>query len=279
MLKQIHLSNVSHFFWGCLGFSLSVLSLVHCSFEDTQNSAATESAALHNILTETEKADGWILLFDGKTFGGWRGLGRDGIPEGHWTIEDDAIKKIPSAEVPLQDDGQPLQGGDLLTVDTYLDFEFNFEWKISPGGNSGIKYNVSEEMSTANPPRHAALGFEYQVLDDDLHPDALVSVTHQAGALYNLKSAEAKVLKPVGEYNAARILFRGQHGEHWLNGKKILEYDLDSEDFQARLQKSKYRGYSGFADKREGHIVLQDHTDAVWFRNLKLRKIKGEGQS
>jgi len=263
----------------CLAFSLIVLSLTYCSLDDTQKSAAAKTAQTHNILTDAEKTDGWILLFDGKSFAGWRGLGREEVPAGHWTIEDDAIKKIPSAEVPLQDDGQPLQGGDLMTVDTYLDFEFSFEWKISPSGNSGIKYNVSEEMSTANPPGHAALGFEYQVLDDDLHPDALVSVTHQAGALYNLKAAEAKVLMPVGEYNTARILFRGKHAEHWLNGKKILEYDLDSEDMRTRLQKSKYRGYPGFADKREGHIVLQDHTDAVWFRNLKLRRIKEEGQS
>ncbi|NOR16017.1 MAG: DUF1080 domain-containing protein [Candidatus Aminicenantes bacterium] len=232
-----------------------------------------------NTLSDSEKTQGWILLFDGKSFAGWRGLGREIIPKGHWKIENGAIKKIPSAEVPLQDDGQPLQGGDLLSVDTFMDFELSFEWKISAGGNSGIKYNVSEGMSTANPPRHAALGFEYQILDDDRHADALVSVTHQAGALYDLLAAEKTILKPVGEYNTARIIFQNLHGEHWLNGRKILEFDLDSEDMQQRLQKSKYRNYESFGDKRKGHIVLQDHTDAAWFRNLKLRKLKGEGTS
>ena len=257
-----------------LSLSVIILSLSFCSPKTVQKAAETETHAALNSLTDLEKTQGWILLFDGKSFAGWRGLGRESIPEGHWTIEDDAIKKIPSAEVPLQADGQPLQGGDLLTVDTYTDFELHFEWKISPAGNSGIKYNVSEDMSTANPPDHAALGFEYQVLDDERHPDALVSATHQAGALYNLLAGEGTELRPVGEYNTARIIFQGLHGEHWLNGRKILEYDLDSEDMQARLQKSKYRGYAGFADKREGHIVLQDHTDAAWFRNIKLRELK-----
>jgi hypothetical protein len=229
-----------------------------------------------NTLSTAEKTQGWILLFDGKSFEGWRGLGREGIPEGHWAIEDGAIKKIPSADVPLQADGQPLQGGDLLTLDTFLNFEFTFEWKIGPGGNSGIKYNVSEDMSTANPPQHAALGFEYQILDDALHPDARASDTHRAGALYDLMTAEAALLKPVGEYNTGKIVFRGSHGEHWLNGRKILEYDLGSDDMRKRIQQSKYSSIAGFADKRKGHIVLQDHTDAAWFRNLKLREIKDE---
>ncbi len=279
MLKQIHKRTSRPFYGGGMGLSLIILILTFCSPKETRKTADPGAQETHNTLSASEKADGWILLFDGKSLAGWRGLGREGVPEGHWTIEDGAVKKIPSAEVPLQDDGQPLQGGDLLSVGTYTDFEFSFEWKISPGGNSGIKYNISEEMSTANPPKYAALGFEYQVLDDDRHADALVSVTHQAGALYDLMAAEGTALKPVGEYNTARIIFRGHHGAHWLNGRKILEFDLDSEDMQARLQKSKYRNFAGFADKRKGHIVLQDHTDAVWFRNLKLRKLKEEGTS
>ena len=225
-----------------------------------------------NRLSEAEQAAGWILLFNGRDFTGWRGLGRESMPEGQWTIEDGAMKKVPSGEVPLQEDGQPLEGGDILTVDTFRDFELRWEWRICPGGNSGLKYNVSEEMSQAHPPPHAALGFEYQILDDDRHPDAAID-THQAGALYDLIPASGKTLKPVGEFNTSRIVFRGAHGEHWLNGVKILEFDLGSPGMDDRLAGSKYRIYPEFAAKRRGHIVLQDHTDAVWFRNIKLRRL------
>lgn len=227
-----------------------------------------------NILTDEEKAKGWILLFDGKTFDGWRGLGCEGVPEGHWIIDDGAIKKEPSENIPLQKDGQPLVGGDLLTIRTFENFELSFEWKISPAGNSGIKYNVSEDMSTAYPPKYAALGFEYQILDDEGHPDALVSKTHTAGALYDLIAPRGKNLKPVGEFNTARIIFNGNHGEHWLNDVKVLEFDLDTSEMDALLATSKYKDITDFAKKREGHIVLQDHTDAVWFRNIKIRIIE-----
>ncbi len=229
-----------------------------------------------NTLSEREKADGWKLLFDGKTFTGWRGIGRPDIPPGHWTIEDGAIKKVKSVNVPLQKDGQPLAGGDLMTVETFGDFELSFEWKISPGGNSGVKYNVSEEMSRANPPGTAALGFEYQVLDDDLHADAKNGPNRTAAALYDLVPPDpaAKKLKPVGSYNEARIVFVGSHGEHWLNGAKVLEYDLGSPRFRELLAKSKYRSIAGFADRRKGHIVLQDHTDEVYYRNIKIQIVR-----
>jgi hypothetical protein len=242
---------------------------------ETAEAFSTEAPL--NQLSEAEQAAGWILLFNGRDFSGWRGLGRETMPRGHWTIEDNAIKKVPSGEVPLQDDGQPLEGGDILTVDTFSDFELRWEWRISPAGNSGIKYNVSEDMSTAHPPPHAALGFEYQILDDDLHPDA-ASDTHRAGALYDLIPAAGKALKPVGEYNASRIIFRGVHGEHWINGVKVLEYDLGSPEMEDRLAKSKYRIYSDFGHKRRGHIVLQDHTDAAWFRNIKLLRLSPDGK-
>ena len=226
-----------------------------------------------NTLTEAEREAGWVLLFNGRDFTGWRGLGRDTVPDGHWEIDDGAIKKVPSGEVPLQGDGQPLEGGDLMTVEAYEDFEFSFEWRISRAGNSGVKYNVSEELSTSQPPGYAALGFEFQVLDDDEHPDAKADPTHTAGALYDLIAPQGQALKPVGEYNSSRIVFRDLHGEHWLNDVKVLEFDLETAEMKACLARSKYHGIPGFADKRKGHIVLQDHTDAVWFRSLKLRRL------
>ena len=248
------------------------VSTVSCQPDD--GSRSERVGAEFNTLTDAERAEGWILLFDGETFDGWRGLGQDGIPEGHWTIENGALKKVPSGEVPLQADGQPLQGGDLMTDRTFENFELFFEWKISPAGNSGIKYNVSEEMSISSPPRNAALGFEYQVLDDASHPDALNGENRTAGALYDLIPPAGKILKPVGGFNTGRIIFHGGHGEHWLNGAKVVEYDLDTDRFRLLFRGSKYRSIAGFADTRKGHIVLQDHTDAVCYRNIKIREIE-----
>lgn len=233
-----------------------------------------EAVQENNVLTEVEKEEGWMLLFDGKTFNGWRGLGRDKIPEGHWIIENDAIKKVPSGEVPLQKDGQPLKGGDIMTTMLFENFELRLEWKISPAGNSGIKYNVSEEISTSFPPEHAALGFEYQILDDERHPDAQKGANRTTAALYDLIAPQGKTMKPVGEFNTARIVFCGSHGEHWLNGVKVLEYELETPQMDALLAASKYRGIPGFSEKRKGHIVLQDHTDVVWYRNIKIRELK-----
>ena len=191
-------------------------------------------------------------------------------------IDGDAIKKIPSGDVPVQADGQPAAGGDLMTTETFEDFELTFDWKVSEGGNSGIKYNVSEELSISEPPASAALGFEYQILDDDRHPDANAGVdgNRKAAGLYDLISpGDAKPINPPGEWNHGRIVFQGNHGEHWLNGEKVVEYDLGSARMDSLLAASKYANIAGFADRRDGHIVLQDHNDAVWFRNLKIRRI------
>lgn len=255
-------------------FIIPLFMLSGCKDENKEKGKQESEEAYINVLTPEEQEQGWILLFDGSTFEGWRGLGRDGVPVSHWIIEDGAIKKVPSGEVPLQEDGQPLLGGDLMTVQSFQDYELYFEWKISPAGNSGVKYNVSEEMSVSYPPEYAALGFEYQILDDENHPDAKNGDNRTAAALYDLIAPEGKILKPVGEYNSARIIFKGDHGEHWLNGVKVLEYELGTERMNDLLQASKYRDISGFADKRKGPIVLQDHTDAVWFRNIKIKVFK-----
>ena len=235
---------------------------------------APTSAEVHEASSEGETSDGWRELFDGESFTGWRGLGRDRVPEGHWSIENGTIRKVASGDVPTAPDGQPLAGGDLMTLETFEDFELSFEWKVAEGANSGIKYNVSEELSTSEPPEHAALGFEYQVLDDALHPDAKNGPNRTAAALYDLvpPDGDAKALRPVGEFNQGRIVFRDGRGEHWLNGKLVLAYELDSEDFRARLKASKYQPIAGFADRRAGHIVLQDHGDDVWFRHIKIRE-------
>jgi hypothetical protein len=226
-----------------------------------------------NTLTTAERRAGWRLLFDGKTFKGWRGLGYDSVPTAKWKIENGAIRKLADGQVPRLPDGQPAAGGDLMTGDTFRDFELTWEWKISRAGNSGVKYNVSEEISMANAPNHAALGFEYQMLDDSLHEDNKVP-SHRSGALYDLippNANKAMAMKAIGDWNTSRIVFRGNHGEHWLNGQKIVEFELGTPRMDSLLAESKYRSIPHFADRRAGHIVLQDHVDEVFFRNIKIR--------
>jgi 3-keto-disaccharide hydrolase len=231
------------------------------------------TASAQNTLTAAERGQGWRLLFNGKTFAGWRGLGYDSVPSAHWRIVNGSIMKIASGNVPKMPDGQPANGGDLMTVDTFRDFELSFQWKATPAMNSGVKYNVSEEFSLKHATNHAALGFEYQLIDDSLNDDNKIP-SHRAGALYDLIPPNAaKRLLPVGQWNTSRIVFRGNHGEHWLNGAKIVEYDLGTPRMDSLLAKSKYRTIPGFADRRAGHIILQDHGDEIYFRSIKLRPL------
>jgi hypothetical protein len=274
----LNMLSIFRLFSKYLVFVLISAFLVSCDSNKNVESEDTSSIEPHadttpilNTLTEQEKAEGWMLLFNGETLEGWRGLGREKLPEAHWIVEDGAIKKVADKDVPLQEDGQPLEGCDLMTLQTFENFELTLEWRISPGGNSGVKYNVSEELSTSYPPDNAALGFEYQILDDERHLDALLGKDRTSAALYDIIAPENKTLKPVGEFNSARIVFRGYHGEHWLNGVKVLEYDLNTPEMKKLIQGSKFRKIQDFAQKRKGHIVLQDHADAVWFRNIKIR--------
>jgi hypothetical protein len=226
----------------------------------------------NNTLTGIEKKEGWILLFDGKTLNSWRGLGSEQVPEGQWIIEDESIKKIARSEGPRQEDGQPILGGDLITIETFENFELICDWKLKENGNSGIKYNVSEELSLSWPPLNAALGWEYQMVDDDI-PGIQDSPDKSSGALYDMIAPSNKVLKPIGEFNSSRIIVNGNHCEHWLNGKKVLEYEMNSARFDSLFQHSKYKDIPGFANKKNGHIALQDHAEVSWFRNIKIRRL------
>lgn len=235
--------------------------------------AVSSSGDAMNQLSPAQRGAGWRLLFDGRTLAGWRGLGYATVPAAHWTVENGAIRKIATRNVAVQADGQPISGGDLMTVDTFRDFELAWDWKVTPGANGGVKYNVSEELSTAMPPSHAAKGFEYQMLDDDRHPDGKLP-THRAGALYDLVAPPAdRPLNPVGEWNHSVIIFDGNHGEHWLNGRRIVSYDLGSPAMNSALAKSKYASIPWFAERRAGHIVLQDHGDEVFVRNMMIREL------
>lgn len=229
--------------------------------------ASAQNTPPVNQLTGAEKAAGWRLLFDGKTLDGWRGFHSDKVPAG-WAIEDGCIKKVP-AQGEL---GQA--GGDLITVDQFDNFEFSIEWKLSKGANSGIKYLISESLP---PTGRSGVSFEYQVLDDENHPDAKAGIAgnRTAGSLYDLiPASKAKKHKPIGEFNRTRIVVKGNHIEHWLNGVKVLEFERGGEKLKQHIAESKFKNTKGFGETAKGHILLQDHGDAVWYRNIKIRTRK-----
>lgn len=229
--------------------------------------ASAQNKTPVNQLAGAEKAAGWRLLFDGKTFDGWRGFHSDKVPAG-WAIEDGCIKKV-SAQGEL---GQA--GGDLITVDQFDNFELSIEWKLSEGANSGIKYLVSESLP---PTGRSGVSFEYQVLDDLNHPDAKEGIAgnRTAGSLYDLiPASKDKKLNPVGEFNLTRIVVQGNHIEHWLNGMKVVEFERGGEKLKQHIAESKFKNTKGFGETAKGHILLQDHGNAVWYRNIKIRALK-----
>ena len=226
------------------------------------------------ILSKEEKEQGWELLFDGKTFAGWRGLGRDTVETSHWKVENGMIHKLKNDDVPLLPNGEKINGGDLITIDTFNNFELSFEWKILSGGNSGIKYNVSEKISKTYSSGFSALGFEYQILDDSARIYKDLKPTQYTGALYEMYTPQNVQLKPAGEFNQGRILVNGNHGEHWVNGVKVVEFEFATAEFDSLFRLSKYAKYPDFEKKRSGHIVITNHSDESWYRNIKIRRIK-----
>lgn len=225
-----------------------------------------------NSLTKAEKEQGWELLFDGKTFNHWRGLGRDSVQTDHWKVENGFIHKVNSEEVERLT-GKKIDGGDLMSIDTFRNFEIKFDWKIKPNGNSGIKYNVSEKISTTYGGKYSALGFEYQILDDSAKMYRGLKPYQFTGSLYDMYPPKNVHANPVGEFNHSRILLNGNHGEHWLNGYKVVDYNFGTAEFDSLFQESKYAKYPGFATRRSGHIVITNHTDDSWYKNIKIRRL------
>jgi hypothetical protein len=204
-----------------------------------------------NTLSSKEKRQGWRLLFDGMTTAGWRGFRQDTMPAG-WRVTDGGLTRVAEA-------------GDIITMDQFANFELALDWKISEGGNSGIMYRVTEASEATY-----ESGPEMQVLDDAKHRDGLSRLT-AAGAAYGLYPSPAGVVRPAGQWNSVRIVVRGAHVEHWLNRKKVVEYELWSPDWVARVKASKFREWPPYGRAQSGHIALQDHGDWVAYRNIKIR--------
>jgi len=210
------------------------------------------------MLTPSERAAGWRSLFDGRTMANWRGYRKDVAPDG-WRVVDGAITRV-------------AQGGDIVTTDQYRDFELVLEWKVAPGGNSGIFYRVSEDLEYP-----FESGPEMQVLDDAAHPDGRSPLT-SAGGLFGLYPARPGVVRPAGEWNAVRIVVQGSHVEHWLNGEKLVDAEIGSGDWNARVGRSKFAKMPRYGRNETGHICLQDHGDWVAFRNIKIR-VPSQGET
>jgi len=232
---------------------LPLLLLGALTLSGPRPAQAQEAPAL-NTLTPAEKSEGWKLLFDGRSLKGWRGFQKKKPPAG-WAVVDGAITRV---------DG----GGDLITAKQFSDFELSLDWNISEGGNSGIMFRVTEGSEASY-----ETGPEMQVLDDARHADGHNRLT-SAGSAYGLYAAPAGIVRPAGEWNHVRLIVRGKHVEQWLNGNKVVEYELQSPEWEAKVAGSKFRQWPGYGRARKGYIALQDHGDRVAYRNIKLRELR-----
>ena len=254
--------------------------------------AALTAAAADNQLTAKETAAGWRLMFDGKTYTGWEDPTKKAPPDNGFTIEDGCIKSLPHQTL----------NQDLFTLETFSDFEMEFDWKIAPGGNSGVKYRIQDRvmlvdakpgqkfedrvnasMKNRRQDRPAkgqeyVIGFEYQVLDNAKNPDALRGTNHQAGALYDMLSPLKDATRPVGEFNHSRLVVKGDAVEHWLNDVKVVDGSLNAPEV-AKGSAARWGADSQVYEllvkhpKKECQISIQNHGSDAWFKNLKIRKL------
>ena len=222
-----------------------------------------------NYLSEQEKKSGYRLLFDGHSSAGWTGAYKKSFPEKGWLIDQGEISVLPSGG------GESVNGGDIVTNEEFSAFDLSFDFRITPGANSGVKYFVTlSENNTGS-----AIGLEYQILDDTLHPDAKLGRdgNRTMASLYDLIKAnkEKRFINPVGEWNRGRIVvYPNQHVEHYLNGIKVLEYDRGSAPYRELVAISKYKVWKNFGEAPKGHILLQDHGNAVSFRSIRIKELK-----
>jgi hypothetical protein len=213
--------------------------------------ALTITICLLGACAADRETGGWKPLFDGKTTAGWRGYGQPDFPKRGWVVEDGCLHLTPSGG-----------GGNIITVDQFTDFELQWEWRIALKGNNGIKYLVTEA-------RPQSPGPEYQMVDDATEPGD----KHQTASFYDVLPPQTLPrVHPPGEWNQSRLVIHGTHVEHWLNGDRVLTYELGSAEVQAAIAKSKFKDARGFGEKIKGPILLTDHNGETWFRNIKIRE-------
>jgi len=231
-------------------------------------SVVMKSGQLVTASPQQQAPEVWINLFDGKSLAGWRGYKRPDATGTRWTVQDGTLT-LPAA------DGKDTRGArDIISTETFDLFELSWEWKISQGGNSGLKYYVLEDQDSA-------IGHEYQIIDDERHPDAKVGQHRQTAALYDVLAAPIpRPLKAAGEWNKgviraapSRVVPGGTRVYHYLNDIRVLEYELDSPELKTAIAKSKFRDVARFGKLHKGHILLQDHGDQVWYRNIRIRRL------
>jgi len=220
---------------------------------------------LNNTLTEREVKEGWKLLWDGKTTDGWRGAKLTTFPTGGWVIKDGVLSTLEAGGA------ESAAAGDIVTVKKYKNFELIVDFNYSPKANSGIKYLVNTEL---NKGAGSAIGCEYQILDDKQHPDANEGFAgnRTLAGLYDLIAPLPKRDNGPGQWNRATIIVNGNHVEHWLNGQKTVEYERGNDAWRALVAKSKFKVWPNFGEASEGHILLQEHGNAVSFKNVKIRE-------
>jgi hypothetical protein len=230
-----------------LASTLCALALVGCAYPPQTNLPP-------NTLSRVEKKQGWQLLFDGKTGAGWHSPKKDTFPTQGWTIEDGTMHKLAK-----------VRGGDLLSLKLYDQFDLRWEWKIAPRANNGIKYFVTHDRN--------GVGHEYQMLDDATEAEGKDNGKHSTASFYDVLPPfpnKVAALHPAGQWNTSRVLVKGNHVEHWLNGQKVFEYTLGSPEVLAAVQKSKFKNVPHFGERVKGHILLTDHGDEAFFRNIKI---------
>ena len=256
-------------------FTLLITAFVLASCQNnTSNETTAETnvpaVAPANVLTEEENLAGWRLLFDGTTLNGWRGYNRSDLPKNGWSVQNGELVIAATPKQKPED-----FGGDIITSEKYGNFELSVDFMLSDSANSGIFYFILEEKDSAmwhNAP-------EYQLIDNDTwammtkdDPNFKMD-THRTGDNYDMEAGAGCAMKPIGEWNTAKITHNNGKVEHWLNGAKCLDYEVGSEEWKAQLAKSKFKGYPQYGLTKQGHIGLQDHGHEVRFRNVKIRSI------
>ncbi|GAB4112527.1 MAG: DUF1080 domain-containing protein [Acidobacteriota bacterium] len=246
--------------------------LTACAGSPPETTPPPESTPAINTLTDQEKAEGWTLLFDGRSLDQWRGFRAETVPPG-WGIEDGLL--VFNAE--HGEEGY----GDLMTREQFADFDLSLEWKLSPCGNSGVLFRVSEDSDQewhSGPEVQIVDGTlgcwsDYQAPEGQRAPGSDLKPTQLSGANYDLHPPAVDAVKPVGEWNHMRIIVKGPHVEHWLNGTKVVDYELWNDEWKQMVAASKFHEYPKYGMNPTGHIVLQDHGKTVWFRNIKIKRL------